>query len=74
MSNSENKETKTISFFQYSMWTIFKILICCFIITWLCNTFAYGTVGMNHVLAKMIGIAADAGNAVCDFCFDAINR
>ncbi len=79
MSTNETHEVVQIRSKKYSFLTIFKIVLMCMGITWLFNAFAYSTVGVNHVMAKALGLAQDAvtwggqkAQELCDICLDAI--
>lgn len=40
--------------------------------TYVGNLFAYGVVGTNHALAKMLHLAADYGVQLCKACLNAL--
>ena len=69
--SENNHDTVQIKYKKYSIWTLFKLATTFMAITWIGNFFAYGTVGLNHYLAKMIGIASDFA-AICKACLDSL--
>lgn len=71
MNEEEKHETVQIKYKKYSIWTLLKLAFTFMLITWLGNLFAYGTVGMNHFLAKLVGIASDF-TALCAACLDSL--
>ena len=68
---NEQAETVQIKYKKYSIWTIFKMMLTFIGITWVGNAFAYGTVGMNHFLAKAVGLASDFV-AICKACLSSL--
>lgn len=72
MTSTENHDNVQIKYKKYSFWTVLKIVLGCMGITWLFNLFAYGTVGINHIMSKALHLASDFV-ALCQSCLNALS-